>query len=31
VIGLLIYYIARFSQASKGINLDLIYQELPPE
>jgi basic amino acid/polyamine antiporter, APA family len=31
VLGLLIYYIARFSQASKGINLDLIYRELPPE
>jgi basic amino acid/polyamine antiporter, APA family len=31
VLGLLIYFIARAVQASKGINLDLIYSELPPE
>ncbi len=31
VLGLLIYYIARTVQANQGINLDLIYSELPPE
>lgn len=31
VIGLLIYFIARFVRAQQGINLDLIYSELPPE
>jgi hypothetical protein len=31
VIGLLIFYIARYVRARQGINLDLIYSELPPE
>lgn len=31
VVGLLIYGIARAVRASQGINLDLIYRELPPE
>jgi len=31
VIGLFIFYVARFIRARQGINLDLIYSELPPE
>ena len=31
VIGLVIFYVARFVRARQGINLDLIYSELPPE
>jgi amino acid transporter len=31
VIGLVIFYVARFVRARQGINLDLIYKELPPE
>ena len=31
VIGLLIYFVARAVRAAQGINLDLIYSELPPE
>jgi hypothetical protein len=31
VVGLLIYYISRAVRRSQGINLDLIYSELPPE
>jgi APA family basic amino acid/polyamine antiporter len=31
VVGLLIYFISRAVRASQGINLDLIYRELPPE
>ncbi len=31
VIGLAIFFIARFVRARQGINLDLIYKELPPE
>jgi len=31
VLGLLIYFIARAVRSSQGINLDLIYRELPPE
>ena len=31
VLGLLIYFIARLVRQSQGINLDLIYRELPPE
>ncbi len=31
VLGLLIYLIARAVRSSQGINLDLIYRELPPE
>jgi APA family basic amino acid/polyamine antiporter len=31
VIGLLIFFIARAVRATQGINLDLIYSELPPE
>ncbi|HEX5440282.1 MAG TPA: amino acid permease [Ktedonobacterales bacterium] len=31
VVGLLIYFIARAVRKAQGINLDLIYRELPPE
>jgi amino acid transporter len=31
VVGLLIYYISRAVRKSQGVNLDLIYSELPPE
>jgi APA family basic amino acid/polyamine antiporter len=31
VLGLLIFFIARAVRSSQGINLDLIYRELPPE
>ncbi len=31
VIGLVIFFVARFVRARQGINLDLIYSELPPE
>lgn len=29
--GLLVYYIARFVRGRQGINIDLVYRELPPE
>jgi APA family basic amino acid/polyamine antiporter len=31
VVGLLIYFIARAVRSTQGVNLDLIYRELPPE
>jgi APA family basic amino acid/polyamine antiporter len=31
VLGLLIYFIARAVRLTQGVNLDLIYRELPPE
>jgi hypothetical protein len=31
VLGLLIYFIARAVRSTQGVNLDLIYRELPPE
>ncbi len=31
VLGLLIYFVARAIRSTQGINLDLIYRELPPE
>jgi len=31
VLGLLIFFIARAVRSTQGINLDLIYRELPPE
>ena len=31
VVGLLIYYIARAVRKSQGIDLDLVYKELPPD
>jgi amino acid transporter len=31
VLGLLIYFVARAVRSNQGINLDLIYHELPPE
>jgi hypothetical protein len=31
VVGLLIYYIARPVRRSQEIDLDLVYQELPPD
>ena len=30
-VGLIIYYISKFVQKSKGINIDLSFKELPPE
>ncbi len=29
--GLLVYYIAKFVRRSQGVNVDLVYRELPPE
>lgn len=29
--GLVVFYIARFVRARQGINIDLVYRELPPE
>jgi hypothetical protein len=29
--GLLVYYVAKFARRSQGIDVDLVYQELPPE
>jgi basic amino acid/polyamine antiporter, APA family len=29
--GLLVYYIAKFVRRSQGVDVDLVYQELPPE
>lgn len=31
VVGLLLYYIPKMIRRSQGINIDLVYQELPPE
>jgi hypothetical protein len=31
VVGLAVYYIARAVRRSQGIDLDLVYRELPPE
>jgi hypothetical protein len=31
IVGLLIYYIARAVRRSQGVDLDLVYQELPPD
>jgi amino acid transporter len=31
VFGLLVYYVARFVRARQGIDIDLVYRELPPE
>jgi basic amino acid/polyamine antiporter, APA family len=31
VVGLLIYYVAKAVRKSQGIDLDLVYQELPPD
>lgn len=31
ILGLLIYFIARAVRSTQGVNLDLIYRELPPE
>jgi basic amino acid/polyamine antiporter, APA family len=31
VVGLLIYYTARAVRRSQGVNIDLVYQELPPD
>jgi APA family basic amino acid/polyamine antiporter len=31
VVGLLLYYIPKMVRRSQGINIDLVYQELPPE
>jgi amino acid transporter len=31
VVGLLIYYVARAVRRSQGIDIDLVYQELPPD
>jgi amino acid transporter len=31
VVGLLLYYVPKMVRRSQGINIDLVYQELPPE
>jgi amino acid transporter len=31
VIGLVLFYLARFIRARQGVNIDLVYRELPPE
>ncbi len=31
VVGLIIYFVARAVRAAQGVNLSLIYRELPPE
>jgi hypothetical protein len=31
VIGLVVYYGARMVRSSQGVDIDLVYQELPPE
>ena len=31
VIGLVIFYAAKFIRRSQGIDIDLVYRELPPE
>jgi hypothetical protein len=31
VVGLLIYYVSRAVRRSQGVDLDLVYQELPPD
>ena len=31
VIGLLIYYIPRYVRQRQGVNINFVYQELPPE
>jgi amino acid transporter len=31
VIGLAVYYVAKFVRRSQGIDIDLVYKELPPE
>ena len=31
IVGLLLYYIPKMVRRSQGINIDLVYQELPPE
>jgi hypothetical protein len=31
VVGLLIYYVARAVRRSQGVDIDLVYQELPPD
>ena len=31
VIGLVIYYGAKYVRRSQGIDIDLVYRELPPE
>jgi hypothetical protein len=31
VIGLIIYAVSRIVRTQQGVNLDLIYRELPPE
>jgi H+/Cl- antiporter ClcA len=30
-VGLVVYYVARSVRHSQGIDLDLVYQELPPD
>ena len=29
--GLLVYYVAKFVRRSQGVDVDLVYRELPPE
>jgi hypothetical protein len=29
--GLLVYYVAKYVRRSQGVDVDLVYRELPPE
>ena len=31
VVGLVVYYVARFLRRRQGVDIDLVYKELPPE
>ena len=31
VVGLAVYFVAKFIRRSQGIDIDLVYKELPPE
>ena len=31
VVGLVVYYVSRFLRARQGVDVDLVYRELPPE
>jgi hypothetical protein len=31
VVGLLLYYVPKFVRRGQGVDVDLVYRELPPE
>jgi hypothetical protein len=31
VVGLAVYYVSKFVRRRQGVNIDLVYKELPPE